>query len=122
VHCVPFVFAHTPFFAPAAHEAPAPQLATPQQTPSVQKSGAPHELPSTQGSPRFAGAMHEPDLQMNPAAQSVAEAHVVLHESAPHENAPQLLGASPQLPAPSQVLACVSTPLVGSHAFLLHAG
>src|SRR5437762_407253 len=63
--------------------------------------------------------MHLPASQKWLAfTQSALVVHEVLHAVAPHTKSPHGAGASLQLPAPSQVLACVSTPSL--QALALH--
>jgi hypothetical protein len=116
VHAEPFAARHVPFnVAPAevgAHWLPAPQDATVQQTPSVQKPVLGQSLPVVHGSPTPGGATHAPPVHAKPRAQSAADAHVVAHVAPVDEQAyaPHFFGAFAQFPAPSQVPTWTSVP------------
>jgi hypothetical protein len=61
-----------------AHATQAPTHADSQHTPSMQNRLA-HSPAAAHAAPFAFAAMHEPDAQMLPIAQSLLDAHVVLH-------------------------------------------
>ncbi len=83
-HVEPFRFRQVPANGPSAeHAAPAPQLATPQHTPSVHRFDA-HCVASMQVSPSACLPTHAPALQKYPVAHSESIAHTVRHDVAAH--------------------------------------
>jgi len=95
-----------PVIAPA-HALHVPVQAVSQHTPSTQLPLA-HSGPAPHTVPFAFGATHTVPMQAPPGAQSLFDAHVVLHVVAPHAYAPHDVGlAAGQLPAPSQVRAGV---------------
>jgi hypothetical protein len=109
VHAVPLTLLHVPALPGAAHVFPVPQLACAQQTPSVQKPVA-QSLAAAHATPRPATGAHEPELQKYPAAQSAFAAQVTLQAEAPQAKPPHDFAPSAQLPAPSHLPTCRSTP------------
>jgi hypothetical protein len=106
----PLPLRHWPGLAPRpAHAAPAPQLVTPQQTPSAQCADL-HCRSSVQGLPSSCAPTHAPALQKLPAAQSSSFAHAVRHVVVPHWYAPHVRWTIGQWPPPSQVVTSVSVP------------
>jgi hypothetical protein len=116
-HASPSIFAQRPADVGSAQDFPAPQVLTPQHTPSV------HERPPSQGAdvlhgmPSPGAGTHAALLHTKPEAQSLVTEQVVLHALEPQANAPQVFGTSLHRPTPLHVLACDSTP--SAHAAVL---
>jgi len=122
---------HRPLAAPViapAHALQLPLHAVSQHTPSTQLPLA-HSEPAPQTVPLVLGATHTVPIQALPGAQSLIDAHVVLHVVVPHAYAPHDVVLTVwHVPVPSHVRAgvCVvplhdSTPQLVPTAHRRHA-
>jgi hypothetical protein len=118
VHFTPAILVQTPSlpFAPQLSEAA--HAATPQHTPSVQKSPEGHSEVVVHAAPSPTSGVQAPALQKWPGTQSAFTEHVVRHDAGPHTNSPHDFVPDAHAPAPSHVPTRVSTP--PAHEFAPH--
>jgi hypothetical protein len=110
LQAVPSFFEQRPSLPAALQREPLPQVAEPQQTPSVQNKPSRQSVFALQVVPSPTRGTHAPLLHVLPAAHWSSDVHEVEQELPPHAYAPHAEGMSEHLPLPSQVEPCVSTP------------
>jgi hypothetical protein len=96
-----------PCWPAIAHESQLPQLADAQQNPSVQLP-LKHSGPATQAAPLALRFVQTFDIQVKPAAQSLASPQVVRQVATPQAKGAQLMDGWTQAPAPLQLPAPVN--------------